>query len=157
MYLCVRVCVPMHSQMHRRGFRSPHVKILRMVFGFYLHRSLSEENACERIWGVGVANQRAGWSPQLWRSERWRCVTRPVPTCLTPHGATPLKSNAHRNCTSEESGKVLCPKYHPINSGFAKMMDISDFEVRCFLLRKTVKNVFEGVLHALALIYPLRL
>lgn len=25
------------------------------------------------------------------------------------------------------------------------MMDISDFEVRCFLLRKSVKNVFEGV------------
>lgn len=59
MYLCVRVCVPVRSQMHRRGFRSPHVKILRMVFGFYLHCSLSEENACEGIWGVGVDNQRA--------------------------------------------------------------------------------------------------
>lgn len=30
-----------------------------MVFGFYLHCSLSEENACEGIWGVGVDNQRA--------------------------------------------------------------------------------------------------
>lgn len=51
--------------------------------------------------------------------DQWICVARPIPTCLTPYGAIPLKSSAHRNCTSQEYGKVLCPRYHPINSGSA--------------------------------------
>lgn len=51
--------------------------------------------------------------------DQWICAARPIPSCLTPYGAIPLKSNAHRNCTSQENGKVLCPRYHPINSGSA--------------------------------------
>lgn len=41
--------MPVHSQMFKTGFRSPHEKILEMVFGFYLDSSLSEENARESI------------------------------------------------------------------------------------------------------------
>lgn len=51
--------------------------------------------------------------------DQWICVARPIPTCLTPYGAIPLKCNAHRTYTSQGNGKVLCPKYHPINSGSA--------------------------------------
>lgn len=49
--------------------------------------------------------------------DQWRCITRLIRTRLTPHSAIPLKSNAHRNCTTAKSGKDLCPKYHPISSG----------------------------------------